>query len=55
MNCPFCGQRDEALLENNQKLSMQVVFLDQKVTLLQETIHEHVRAISEYVKAKKSP
>ncbi len=53
--CPYCGERDEELLENNQKLSKQVIFLNQKVILLQETLDDHVRAISEYVKSKKKP
>ena len=53
--CPYCGERDEELLENNQNLSKQVIFLNQKVILLQETLDDHVRAISEYVKSKKKP
>jgi len=52
--CPYCGERDEELLENNQNLSKQVIFLNQKVILLQETLDDHVRAISEYVKSKKN-
>jgi len=55
MGCPYCDGRDEDLTEKNQKLSKQVIFLNQKVILLQETLDDHVRAISEYVKSKKKP
>ena len=55
MNCPFCGELDGMLSHESQNLRSQVIFLNQKVILLQETIDEHVRAISEYVKSKKPP